>query len=177
MSALAGALAGAGAYVLGYLLAYLLAVDRIRGSLVGAALDAAGGADWIGVGWLFYNAHLVDTAGAFGVVGVDVTGSANLIGDEFSALLYVMPVLLLVAAGVAATRATGVPADPSGAAVSGASVVVGYLPLAALGTVLFEVSGDVGSVGPALLPAVLLAGVVYPFVCGALGGIVARGTA
>ena len=129
------------------------------------------------MGWVFYNTHFVDTVGSFSAFGLDVTRSINLVGDEFSAVLYLVPALVLVAAGIAVARAAGTPTTGSDAALAGGTVVAGYLPRAVAGALLFGTAGDAGSVGPALVPAVGLAGVVYPVVFGALGGVVARGTA
>jgi len=55
--------------------------------------------------------------------------------------------------------------------VYGASIVVGYLPLSFLGALLFETSqGFSGEGTPDIFAAVLLAGIVFPAIIGALGG-------
>jgi hypothetical protein len=174
---LPGALSGAGAYLLGYLLVYVVAAGRVGDSITGQVLEATGEGTWKAVGWLFYNAHFVDTVGTFSGFGIEVTRSVNLVGDGFSPVLFLLPPGLLLAAGVAATRAAGIPDDAGDAAAAGGAVVLGYLPPAVLGAVVVGVSGDAGSLGPALPSAVLLAGVVYPVAFGALGGLLARGTA
>ncbi|MFB6219508.1 MAG: hypothetical protein ABEH77_10115 [Halobacteriaceae archaeon] len=172
----AGALAGAGAYATGYLVLYLAAAARLRESLAGRVLDATGAGVWKAVGWLFYNAHFVDAVGSFSAFGVTLTNSVSLVGEVVSPLAYALPPLLLVAAGLAAAR-TATLDGVGAAALAGATVVVGYLPLAVLGAPAFGVAGDAGTAGPALWPAVVLAGVVYPAVFGAAGGLLARGAA
>ena len=63
-------------------------------------------------------------------------------------------------------------ADPTSAARNGAAVMLGYLPLSVIGAVLFAVSVGDATAGPDLVTAVLLAGMVYPLVFGAVGGLV-----
>jgi hypothetical protein len=170
-----GAGAGALAWLLGYLLTYVAASGRIREfqeSFLGQVADLFGLEipAWKIVGWVFYNAHFVDTAAG------DGAGSA--IGGDggFTALLYVVPPLVLLAAGLAVGRASGGD-DAATGAVSGASVLVGYLPLSVLGVLPFRATVAGTAVAPSLLPAVLLAGVLYPAVFGALGAGVAALTA
>ncbi|MFB6142694.1 MAG: hypothetical protein ABEJ30_05060 [Halorientalis sp.] len=175
----AGALAGAAAYLVGYVLTYALYSDTVRESVL-ARVAALFGADVTVemVGWLFYNAHFVPT-----VVDVDApifggTDAVNFLarGDAFSPLLYLVPVLLLVGAGLAVARRHPTP-SATDAAVAGGTVVVGYLPLAILGQVRFGVATEAARVAPDLVLAVALAGVGYPVVLGALGAVVAHRTA
>jgi hypothetical protein len=56
------------------------------------------------------------------------------------------------------------------AAVAGAAVAVGYGVLSLLGAFLFATS----NVSPDPVTSVLLAGVLYPVVLGAVGGVAAR---
>jgi hypothetical protein len=84
-------------------------------------------------------------------------------------LLYVVPPVLLVVAGLAASRIAGA-TEPADGAKAGAFVIAGYLPLAVVGAFLFRHSVGGGTVAPALVTAVLLAGAVYPAALGAVGG-------
>jgi len=170
-----GAVAGIGASLLGYLVVYLVAASRVRQSLVGDLVETTDAGIWKGVGWVFYNLQFVDVVGSLSTAGVNVTQSLSLVGEVVSPVFYLLPPLLLGAAGVAVVRATGVPDEASGAALAGGTVVVGYLPVAVLGAVVVGVTDPV-SVGPDLLSAVV-AGAVYPAVFGALGGVLARGAA
>lgn len=168
-----GAGVGAGAYLLGYLLIYLATSGSMEERLTGFNFLAElfGGqtvAVWQGVGWLFYNAHFVATRSTGGLGG---TRSINFIAesDEPGAvLLYLVPIVLLVVAGLLVARWDGAQ-ETADAATAGVTVVFGYLPLAILGRFLFQYDG---SVAPDIVTAVLLAGAVYPLVFGALGGAI-----
>jgi len=60
---------------------------------------------------------------------------------------------------------------PASAAAAGATVIVGYLPLAVLGALAIgHTFGEGITVAPDLITAVALAGVVYPAFFGAVGG-------
>lgn len=167
-----GAGAGVAAYLLGYLLTYVWQSGSVEERLASFNFiaDLFGGdpiAVWQAVGWLFYNAHFVRTRATGGLGG---PRSQNFIaGSDGGAvvLLYLVPVVLLLAAGLAVARLGGA-ADIADGAVGGATVVLGYLPLAVVGRFLFNYDG---SVAPDLVTAVLLAGLVYPLVFGALGGV------
>ncbi|MFW5949504.1 MAG: transporter [Halolamina sp.] len=168
----AGAAAGLGAYLLGYLVTYVWHSGSVEERLAGYNFitEMFGGepiAVWKGVGWLFYNAHFVDTRiDAFGG-----TQSQNFIaGSEGGAivLLYLVPVLLLLAAGLVVARVADAH-DPGTGATAGVAVAVGYFPLALIGRFLFAYEG---SAGPDVVTAILLAGLVYPLVLGAVGGAI-----
>ncbi len=175
-SIVAGAAAGAAAYVFGYLLTYVTQQNQVEERLAGFNFfaDLFGGDPipaWQGVGWLFYNAHFVDTEIPSVIGGAR---SLNLIAEADGgslALLYVVPPLLLLAAGLAVGQLSGA-SEPTDGAQAGVLVVVGYLPLAVVGAFLFRYAVGDGSVTPDLITAVLLAGVVYPAVFGALGGVI-----
>jgi hypothetical protein len=166
----AGAGAGVGVYLLGYLVSYVWLSGSVEERLEGYNFVAQlfGGepiAVWQGVGWLFYNAHFVDTR----VEGFGGTQSQNFIaGGDGGAitLMYLVPIVLLLAAGVVTARVADAD-DASAGATAGAAVAIGYFPLALIGRFLFSYQG---SAAPTLVTAVLLAGAVYPLVFGAVGG-------
>jgi len=161
-----GAAAGAAAWVLGYLCTYLITSSDIQNSLIGQFTDIA---TWKAVGWVFFNAHFVDTVVDLPVVG----GATSFVGGEngFTILLYVVPPLLLLAAGLAVGRYAGAD-DAASAAVGGASLVIGYGLLSIVGVFLFPTE----NVSPDPVTGVLLAGVVYPVVLGAVGAAIAGAT-
>jgi len=170
--AIGGAVAGAATYLLGYLTVYLTQSARIEEGLSGLNfLAELFGNDpistWQVSGWMFYNAHFVDTVipAVFGG-----TQSQNLVSQaEGASFLFVVPPVLLLAAGVVAGRIAG--ADtPGGGAQAGAFVLAGYLPLALVGAFAFRYAVGDGSVAPDIVTAVLLAGAVYPAAFGAIGG-------
>lgn len=172
-----GAVGGLIAYAVGYLVTYLWQAPAVRETLSGlnALIELVGGAtipDWQAVGWIFYSAQAVPLQ--FPALGPG-TATRSLIGDGGApTLLYVVPplVLLLVGAGVAWWAEAD---DPPTGAVAGASIVLGYVVLAAVGAFLFRYAIQDTFVGPTLVRAVLLAGIVYPVVFGAIGGGIAGG--
>ncbi|WP_430503982.1 transporter [Haloparvum sp. PAK95] len=175
-----GVVAGIVAYALGYLVTYVSQGDAVEEQLRGFNFlaDLFGGEPvpiWQGVGWLFYNAHLVRTR----IPGLGGPRSENFIaaGDDGTlTLLYFVPVLALFAAGFAVARLAGSAddaTDPTTGAVDGAAVVLGYLPLAVVGLLVFSYAVGDGAIEPDPITGVALAGILYPVVCGGLGGAVA----
>lgn len=170
-TAAVGAATGLGAALLGYLATYLATSSTIENSTASQVLEALGQdiSTWKIVGWVFMNAHGVMTKfpGLFGS-----TNSVNLIEnvDAFSSVLYVAPVVALVAAGVVAVVVSGASTAKSGA-VAGATTVLGYLPVALAGIALFAITIGESAARPDPVTAVLLAGLVYPAVVGTLSGV------
>ena len=174
-TAVRGAAAGAVAYLLGYLLTYAWQAPAVDESLQGInfVADLLGGATvptWKGVGWLFYNAHVVSTRVPTMGGGARMVNFVSQSEEGALVLLYALAPVLLVLAGVAAAR-YGSADRPGTAAAAGATVVVGYLPLAIVGALLVghTFGGDV-RIAPDLITAVAVAGIVYPAFFGAVGG-------
>jgi len=163
------ALGGVLAYLVSYALTYAVTGQQISNSLAARILEIATGdpGTWKLVGWVFYNAHFVtsEIPGLFGSTAVNLVGR----GDTFSAALFVLPPVALALAG-ALVAALGRSETPMAGAVGGASVILGYLPLAVVGAFVFTVDVGDATAGPTLVTAVLLAGLVYPLVFGAFGG-------
>lgn len=181
---------GVAAYLLGYLVSYALLAPSLRSllsrvvvareysgvvTLADVAADAPL-ATWRVVGVAFYNAHLVGAS----LSTPDGTTTLNLLlsaGGPYPGLLAVPP-LVLVLAGVAATRHASEPtalrfdlgdwAWRRYAINGGLSATFGYLPFVLVGTVVFSVGGPLT---PDILSAWVLAGLVYPFAFGGLGGV------
>jgi hypothetical protein len=142
------------------------------------------------VGMFFYNTHFVDATASASAQGQSNSETQNLIsqGDPGvpEPLWYLIPVVLLIGAGYVAARALESRYGSTGeAAKAGATVVAGYFPLAAVGTFLFTASDTltVGfgqevslSMGPSKAMGIVLAGLVYPLVFGAVGGFIADST-
>lgn len=167
-----GLAGGIGAWLLGYLVVYVLHGSDIRNSFGSSVIElfTDGPVTWKLVGLLFYNAHNV----AVQIPDVPFLGggAVNVVarGDEaaLTVLFALPPVLLLAAGAVAAWNAAEAPAT---AARNGASVALGYFPLSLAGAFLFAIGGEEAA-GPSLVTAALLAGLVYPLVLGAVGGLV-----
>ncbi|APX97458.1 hypothetical protein [Natronorubrum daqingense] len=165
------------AAAIGYLASYVLIIDEAREAV------GDGVADWKGVAWYFYNAHLVDieTSGEFGAWGG--TDTANLIaesGSTSATLLYVLPPLVLFTIGAILAAQWHVN-DIGGAVLAAAPVTIGYAVVLSIGAHVAESSSEgtfgpiemSGSVAPELLPAILLAGILYPLVFATAGAVLA----
>jgi len=169
-----GTVVGVATFLAGYLATYLWQASRVRESLSGinAILQFFGGEQipaWKAVGWLFFNAHFVRTQ----FPGFGGMQSQNFIASgDFPALLYAVPVLFLLAAGflLAWIRT---PADLQQGAMDGATIAIGYAVVAVVAVFLFGASRGDASIAPDPITGVLLAGIVYPLVLGAVGGAIA----
>lgn len=170
-----GLLSGVTAYLLGFGVVYAAMAREVESALaavnaVVALLGQATIPTWKAVGWLFYNAHLVPveipTAG--GTVSRDLIASQNA-----PVALYLLPPLMLVGAGFIVARMADDLPDVKAGARSGATIVVGYLLVAIAGAFVLSASAFGATVGPDLLGAAAVAGLVYPLVFGSIGGAIA----
>lgn len=177
--------------VLAYLVGYVVTVVFIFVD----GVDFGGEAAWVKVaGWVFYAAHTVkmeitgfagDRSEARTINLFDGFSELTNLTDGVPEILYLLvPIVVLVGTGfVLVRRVTRPGTTVTTAAVLGASIVVGYLPLAVVGQLFFShtetgLGGSVGvTVAPALVPSVLLVGLVYPLVCGTVGAVLAQQTA
>lgn len=162
----AGIAAGVVAWTLSYLVTYLVTASDFRNSLFGQFTDVP---VWKSVGWVFFNAHFVETVFDIPIFG----GSGSFIGGEdgFTVLLYVIPILILLGAGFVVGRYGSVERlDTVRAALVGATTIIGYIILSVVGTFLFATE----NVNPDTVTAILLAGVIYPLLFGAGGAVVAH---
>jgi len=168
-----GALSGVLAYIAGYVIVFVWQGPSVEQRLeeVNALLGIAGvfaDVDQVSkvdaIGWLFYNAHWVRTQTG-GSETVNYIAEAD--GGE---LLYAVPIVLLLLAGLLAVFLVGVDTLQDGA-ITGGSVTLGYLPLAIVGAFFFTYEIGDNVIKPELLTAVVLAGVFYPLVVGAVGGV------
>ncbi|OIB58212.1 hypothetical protein [Natrialba sp. SSL1] len=165
------------AAIVGYLITYVMVVDQVRegfGDYV---------AEWTGVAWYYYNAHLVDVEASGGIGGFSGTDTVDFIAqtDATNATaLYVVPPLVLFAFG--AVLAYQLDARNLGEAVIvGAPVTIGYAIIMALGAVVAESSAEAtflgieatGTMSPELVPAIILGGIIYPVVFATAGAVVA----
>lgn len=174
-AAVGGAAAGIVAWILGYAVTYVAAGQQVENSLAdfNSVVGLVGGNEvptWKAVSWLYLNAHMV-VVRATGLPGGPRTYDLIAESDSASAVyLYVLPplVLLLVVGIVVALSGAR---DLVSGAIGGGAAVVGYFAATAAMAVLtvHTFTGDV-RVASALVPALLLAGVVYPLVCGSVAG-------
>jgi len=165
---LRGAAGGVIAFAFGYLITWVLAGTKAA-SITGYGPFGGAIPDWKALFWLLYDAHFVGTRtpevfgpGGFFLGGGDLLDTVSLLGVEY---LYLVPVVVLVVAGaVLATRAD-VPTPRDGAIV-GATLAIGYLAAVILG--LFPTTQ--AGIAPSPPRALVIAGIVYPIVFGAIGG-------
>lgn len=152
----AGIAAGLGVWIVGYLVAFILALIESAGSF--GTVDLGAATTWKVVGWVLHGAHFVGvSAGGESVNVVTETGGIYLV------MLGVVPLLLILVGVMLGSDGYG----PLG----GASVAAGYLPMAVLGSFLFEIPFFTVSLSPSLLLSTLLMGIAYPVVFGGLGGL------
>lgn len=177
---LAGTIAGAGAWIVGYLLTVLAARSTVRADPRTEILESATGETVTLelLAWTYFNAHFVPTevpqTGLFSMLPREQ--NVVLDGSLAEALLLAVPPLVLVVAGVAvAVRFRGRLEGAAEYAVAGATIAVGYLLVTIVGVLLSTVVVDGGLFRPSPLEAIVIAGLLYPLVFGALGGLVAGG--
>lgn len=168
------AVGGVVAYVVGYLVTYLWQGPAARETLSGlnTLIDIVGGETipvWKAVGWLFYNAQGVAVQiPSFG----SGTATRNLIGNGGApTLLYALPPLVLLLAGGIVAWQSQTDGFAEGG-VAGAAISIGHVLPAVAGTILFRYAIQEAFVGPPLVRSVLLVGIVYPVVFGAIGGAI-----
>ena len=165
------------AAVLGYLLTYVFAASDVRAA-VGDDV-----AEWKGVAWYFYNAHLVEIEATGGFAGFGGTTTLDFISQSDTArvtLLYAVPPVVLLGIGALLAYQLGA-RDLGAAVVFGAPVAIGYALVLGLGAVVSETSAEgeffgieaSGSMAPELFPAILLGGLLFPLVFATTGAILA----
>lgn len=179
-----GLLGGMAAFVVGYLVVYATSLSgltalHVNNGLVGLGIIVPGESVpplWKLAGWLFYGGHSVS---------VDVATQSGVISRNFVTMAahglsqipyYSFPPLLLAGIGFVVATRTTMPTVRD-AVKAGASIVIGYYPLAMLGAyVTYEsvtVDGVTSGLGPDPWMAAVYAGGVYPLVFGGLGGMLA----
>lgn len=163
-----GGIGGFAAFVAGYLVTYLYRGRQVREALGGInALAEFLGANpvppWKIVGWLYFNAHLVDVRVQVGPIGPRFVNMIQASESE-PILLYAIPPVVLLVAGILLVYRSE-PTDLRDGMGLVASIAAGYLVAAGGSVFLF----GVGESGPDVVPAILLAGVIYPVVFAGLG--------
>lgn len=180
-----GAIFGAAAYVVGYVLTFVL--FELDGEFDASGLEDIGAGTMEAVGWVFYSAQRIDIERTMEGGGGSESETANVIAETSTdlpeLLYYLVPVAVLIGIGYLLVDRVYA-AESADAAKIGGSVVAGYLPLTIVGVFLFEASEEATvlgesfsvSMGPELVPAVVIMGVLYPAVLGATGGYLNHAT-
>lgn len=167
-----GSLAGIVAWVLGYITTYTVISGDIRDTPLNQIIEVFEGepATYEMVGWVFYNAHFVDTV--FQNVPIIGSMTTNYIGgdDGFTVLLYLIPIAVLLLAGFTLGWYHWDTVEYRGALL-GIVVLPAYLLLTIVGVFAFEVTLGDASGRPDLIPSVFLVGLVYPALFAGIGGV------
>lgn len=176
-----GAFIGAAAYVLSYVVTYaFIALDGVNPEHVPQPKAA---------GLIFYSAHHVEAEETISGGGEALSGSINLVGNAgYQAgdlgsvvpplVYYSVPAVVLVVAGFLAAQ-SGDEGQLSvwDGALAGITIAFGYIVLAIGGSFAFEETVSLAvielSYSLDLGTSVLVMGVAYPLVLGALGGAAA----
>lgn len=182
--------AGLIAFVIGYLVTVIIAGSRLQdvmavsvnGEFVEQAtlgrIFGSPPAPTVVGGWLFYNAQFISTsvptADAINGMGRLTNQSLLLATDGSLLLLYLVPFVLLLAAGYLTVR-TGPTYGVRGETYGGASVALGYLPPLIIGA--FLLTADVPNAPSVASPdglQTIYIGLVYTLLVGAIGGKLAE---
>ena len=171
-----GATAGVVAYITGLLLVGILGI-------VDPETDPGpGGAETVtDIGLLFYASHFVDMRTTTETSAGTESETYSLFAESATQIpalgFSLVPAVVLLVTGYVVASRFGDGSESSRSVLAGASVVIGYLPLALAGTALFEYAGGFEgyhvTIGPDLAQSIALAGLLFPLVFGAIGGYVA----
>ena len=124
------------------------------------------------LGWPFYNAHMVDISFATQGSVVERVNYLDLVNQIDPNVFYAIIGFLLFLAGFSVASRVSRSLSTEASAVAGASVLVGYVPLLAAGSILVEVQENGATAGPELGTTLILWGVIFAVVFGGLGGLV-----
>ena len=170
-----GFLAGVAAFLVGYALTFLWRGRAIEESIepleaLLAFVEAEPIGAWRVVGWLYYGGHFVDTRVTAEFGPFETTVYLDLVREGAGNLeaLYLVPPFLLLVAGAIVAAGFHV-SDVQTGALLGASVLLGYVVAILGGLVVFAYDGT----RPDPVPAIVIAGVLYPLVFGGVGGAIA----
>ena len=170
-----GLLAGVGAFLGGYGLTWaFVTLDELPTFSFAAE-------KWQVVTWYFYNAQFVEISQT--ISGSDdsnyLRNSVDLItnsSDPYIQFLHLLPLVAIFIGGVLLASHLGRARTAPHAALNGAHVVVGYLPISLVGAYIaskhVSAIGVTARVGPGYLDTLLFMGLLLPLVVGSLGGLV-----
>lgn len=129
--------------------------------------------------WYYYNGQQVTLAEQITAFGESArVGGYNFLNDAtipYYDIIPLFPVLVLLPGGMLAAARWGKTRTLGYAAMNGASIFIGYGVAAVVGALVFRrrVSGFgvSGQIGPDIFQTIVWAGVIYPVVIGAIGGL------
>lgn len=173
-----GAIFGAASFVVGYVITLIIVAATEADDFTEDLIESAG--------WIYYNAQLADLEisitgddAGFGAVldgtTINYLTDDELFGEEITLetpeiVYHLIPVVALVLFGFALARYVGA-RTPQDGAVAGATLSVGVIPLAILGTFVFSIEEDGFGLAPVLSDSIIFVGILFPLFFGALGGV------
>jgi hypothetical protein len=174
-----GLVFGVISYLVGYVITYVL--FQVDSDLeAGQTLGETSSGGFEAVGWLFYNSHFVDVKIVAGAAGASGSQTRSILSEGATSIpslvYYLVPIAALLLGGSLLGQRIQATSTED-ALIAGATLVAGYLPLTVLGTFLFEASAEqeiLGqtasySVSPDFVPALLIMGIAFPVILGAVG--------
>lgn len=179
-----GAMAGAAASIVGVLVTYVLSLvdSDLNDGLddIVTAFDELGAGVLDGVIWIFLQGHLVDVEVSREFGDETETETIDLFAEYSTSLpelLYTaVPAVILIGAGYLVAQRVETP-ESEEALKAGASVVVGYLPAVVVLRFVSRLSESDGeqsfAVAPELANTLIVAGLLFPVILGAIGGYIA----
>jgi hypothetical protein len=160
-----GAITGAVAFVVGYLITLAVVMTQEADELTSDLVE--------GSGFLFYNAQFVDIDFPMGSINYLSSSQVSL---EAPTILYrAIPIVVLIAAGFILAKQVNAQTTQDGA-IAGATIAVGTVVLAIIGTFIFELSEGGVSASPPLVNSAIFVGLAFPAVLGAIGGAISTQT-
>ncbi|UTF52378.1 hypothetical protein [Natronosalvus rutilus] len=171
-----GVVAGALAWVAGYAVTYGLARESIRADLRTDVLESAAGETLTAelVAWTYLNAHGVATEvprrGLFRLLPPEQNVVLDGSGAEWL-LLLIPPLVIALAGAYCAYDQLERLESITEAAIDGAMVAIGYLAVTIVAVLLSTVAIEGAVIRPSPLESILVAGIGYPIVFGALGAV------
>lgn len=167
------AIAGAGAFIVGFAITYLIkweeAVSELPTTVFGSQLEA-----YQGVGWVFFVMHNVQITVSGSGPGGSVSQSFGP-GELNNTYLFIVPIVLLALAGYLIAKRVDATTFKSGF-IMGATTTIGYVVLVAVSVFIISFEANEGSrsasIGPEIAQAIVIAGIIYPVICGGIGGAV-----
>lgn len=173
-----GAIFGAGSFVAGYVLTLIVVLVAETDEFTDDIVEASG--------WVYYNAQLADVE--ISVTGDDAGFGSFFEGTTFnyvtddeifgeavsleapSIVYHLIPIVALVLFGFAIARYVDARTTQD-AALAGSALAIGVVPLTILGTFIFTMEEGGIEVAPILIDSIVLVGIVFPVIFGAIGGV------
>ena len=176
-----GAVFGAASFLVGYIITLVVVAAAEADDFTDDLIESAG--------WIYYNAQLADVEisvtesdddlgfGAFlDGTTINYVTDSQAFDEGFtlempSVVYHLIPILSWVLFGFLLARYVGVQTTQDGA-LTGGTIILGSVPLTLIGVFLFSAESDGLEASPVLSDSVLLVGLLFPLIFGAIGGAI-----